>query len=955
VNTSPFAQVGLGLSVRTTRFAILLLTLFSAITTVRAQSFSPPATYTVGDNPNFGVVGDFNRDGKPDLATSAAQSNDVAVLINKGDGTFQNAVFYHTDFNAEGITTADFNKDGFLDIAVANLNGGPFSAGNISILLGKGDGTFQSAVSYDSPTPGGLRTADFNGDGFPDLAATAYQTNSVAILLNKGNGTFAAATSYPVGIQPNDLAPADFNGDGFVDLVVAGYLGNVSILLGNGNGTFQSATTLTTPRTFGVSAGDLNGDGKQDFVMAADQDKALVFLGNGNGTFQNPIGYAGGEFETTSAPSLADFNGDGKVDIALVNANPGRSFSIFRGNGDGTFQPGINITARQNSWSSVTADFNRDGKSDLAILDNAFDVVDVRLNSPSARGMVLTPTATIPASNILVATFIDYDSSKTASSFTATINWGDGTSTSSGVVSANGSSGFNVNGTHTYAKEGTYAVSVQIADTLGNFASASSTATVADAPLTASGKTINAIQGVQLNPMVASFTDADPTGQVADFSATINWGDGTAPTSGTISINSGGGFNVNGSHTYTSTGSFSISVAIRDVGGSTASVNSSVTVSPPLIQLSQPNYTASEGDGSVQITVVRTGDSPTPTSVDFATSDGTASSKKDYTTAVGTITFNPGEASKTFTVLLTDNGFVDGSRTLTLTISNPTGAVLGLQTSSTLTIQDNDSSPKNPVDDATFFVRQHYHDFLNREPDQSGLQFWVAQITSCGNDVGCIEVKRINVSASFFLSIEFQETGYLVERTYKAALGDADGTSTQNGAHPLKVPAVRLSEFLHDTQEIGQGVVVLQGNWQQQLENNKQAFLAEFVQRSRFTAAFPTSMTMAEFVDKLNVNAGNPLSPSERDQLVNSGMTRAQILRAVAEDPDLNSAEFNRAFVLMQFFGYLRRNPNDPQDTDYTGYDFWLTKLNQFNGSYINAEMVKAFLSSIEYRQRFGP
>jgi hypothetical protein len=118
-------------------------------------------------------------------------------------------------------------------------------------------------------------------------------------------------------------------------------------------------------------------------------------------------------------------------------------------------------------------------------------------------------------------------------------------------------------------------------------------------------------------------------------------------------------------------------------------------------------------------------------------------------------------------------------------------------------------------------------------------------------------------------------------------------------------------------------------------------------------------MTAAQFVDTLNLNAGNPLSQSERDQLVNdlstNAKTRAQVLRAVAEDPDLNSAEFNRAFVLMQYFGYLRRNPNDAPDNDYAGYDFWLTKLNQFNGNFVNAEMVKAFISSGEYRQRFGP
>ena len=215
------------------------------------------------------------------------------------------------------------------------------------------------------------------------------------------------------------------------------------------------------------------------------------------------------------------------------------------------------------------------------------------------------------------------------------------------------------------------------------------------------------------------------------------------------------------------------------------------------------------------------------------------------------------------------------------------------------------------------------------------------------------------MSAAFYLSIEFQQTGYLVERIYKTAYGDASGASTIGGTHQIPVPMVRFNEFLTDTQAIGQALIVGQPGWENVLETNKQNFTNAFVQRSRFTTAFPLSLTPAQFVDTLNANAGNPLSTPERDQLVadlTGGIkTRAQVLRAVAEDPDLVNAEFNRAFVLMQFFGYLRRNPNDLQDTDYSGYDFWLTKLNQFNGNFVNAEMVKAFITSTEYRRRFGP
>jgi alpha-tubulin suppressor-like RCC1 family protein len=281
-----------------------------------------------------------------------------------------------------------------------------------------------------------------------------------------------------------------------------------------------------------------------------------------------------------------------------------------------------------------------------------------------------------------------------------------------------------------------------------------------------------------------------------------------------------------------------------------------------------------------------------------------------------------------------------------------------------VTSADFNVSPANPIDITGAFVTQHYQDFLARQPDAAGLQFWMNNIDNCGFDSNCREVQRINTSASFFLSIEFQNNGYLVERFYKVAYGDAQGNSTFGGVHQLSVPNVRFNEFNQGTQQIGQGVIVLASGWEQRLETNKQAYALEFVQTARFINAFPTSLTPAQFVDQLNQRAGNVLSAGERTTAINifggaadtsNTTARAQVVRQVAEDTDLYNTEYNRAFVLAEYFGYLRRNPNDAPDADYTGYDFWLTKLNQFNGNYINAEMVKAFLSSIEYRQRFGP
>jgi hypothetical protein len=396
------------------------------------------------------------------------------------------------------------------------------------------------------------------------------------------------------------------------------------------------------------------------------------------------------------------------------------------------------------------------------------------------------------------------------------------------------------------------------------------------------------------------------------------------------------------------------------------------------VQFSLGADTVTENQVSKTVTVTRSGDTSFPASVNYSTSDasganncninnGSGSSRCDYISTLGTLNFVANETSKSILIPIIDDVYVEGNETFTVTLSAAGGSnvTLGAPAATTITITETEAGGPNQIDAANFFVREHYIDFLNREPDAAGFAFWTNQITSCGPDPACIEVRRINVSASFFESIEFLETGYMVYRFYKASYGDGSGISTCCDTPPraISVPIIGLGEFLPDSQRVAQGVVVGVGQWQQQLENNKQALAEEFVQRPRFLADYPLTMTPAQFVDGLNAKAAtlgvNPLSAAERDQLVSdltAGVkTRAQVLRAVAEDQTLFAAEKSRAYVLMQYFGYLRRNPNDPQDTNYTGYDFWLIKLNQFNGNAISAEMVKAFLSSIEYRRRFGP
>jgi hypothetical protein len=362
--------------------------------------------------------------------------------------------------------------------------------------------------------------------------------------------------------------------------------------------------------------------------------------------------------------------------------------------------------------------------------------------------------------------------------------------------------------------------------------------------------------------------------------------------------------------------------------------------------------------------VIRKGDLSAPATVDYQTSDngssspcdaatGQASSRCDYLTTPGTLQFAPGESFKTIRIPIINDVYNEGPEAFSVTLSNASGAPLLTPAATAITIIDNDFSPNvNPIDRADFFVREHYVDFLNREPDPPGFDFWTNEITLCNGDATCIELKRVNVSAAFFLSIEFQETGYLVYRTWKTAFGGLPG----------KPVPVRLNEFLRDTQQIGRGVQVGFGDWQAQLEANKQAYVLAFVQRPEFLSAYPNGLTADQFVTQLDTNAGGVLSTAEKTTLVSIlGATpaevakRASVLRAIAENANLKSAEFNKAFVLMQYFGYLRRNPDEGPNTDFSGYDFWLSKLNQFDGDFVQAELVKAFISSIEYRQRFGP
>jgi hypothetical protein len=378
------------------------------------------------------------------------------------------------------------------------------------------------------------------------------------------------------------------------------------------------------------------------------------------------------------------------------------------------------------------------------------------------------------------------------------------------------------------------------------------------------------------------------------------------------------------------------------------------------VQFSSADYNVAE-DSTALLTVTRTGDLSGTTTVEFMTVNGSASGRSDYSFRSGTLRFGPGETTRTITVLLTDDVFVEQEETLTVALSNPFGAVLGSLNNATITIRDNDTTTSlpNPIDEARFFVRQHYRDFLNREPDQAGWDFWTNQITSCGNNPQCLSSRRDSTSAAFFLSPEFQVSGNFIYRMYKGALVRGPGPG---GRFPT------YAEFIKDLQQVTLGIVVDNKLSPQVIEANRVSFADQFVLRAEFRTLYD-SLNNQQYVDKLFATTGIAPTPTERTALINGlapggGETRASVLRKIVDGTRVTAdgtlefttrygkafydKEFDPSFVLMEYFGYLRRDPDD------AGFQFWLAKLRQF-GNWVDAEMVRAFVTSPEYRNRFGP
>jgi len=384
-------------------------------------------------------------------------------------------------------------------------------------------------------------------------------------------------------------------------------------------------------------------------------------------------------------------------------------------------------------------------------------------------------------------------------------------------------------------------------------------------------------------------------------------------------------------------------------------VTQAASASPAVVEFTAPSFQFGEAAGRASINVKRTGDTSGASTVDYRTADtdtftvgcfdsvnnqGGAYARCDFATTVGSLSFAPGETGKTINVPIIDDAHVEGAESFQLRLANPTGAVLGAASVAAVSIQDNDAAGvANPIFSSPFFVRQQYLDFLSREPDQGGFDAWVNLLNNCSNVNNNPSCDRIYVSGEgFFRSQEFQLKGFYVFRFYKVAFN-------------------RLPEYA----EIVEDMSFVAGATAQEVYARKAQLATRLTQRPEFQAAYG-GLTNAQFVAALlgryglsQVTTPDPAQPDTggkvtlteerlRDALNANELTRAQVLRAVADSNEVGASEFNNAFVGMQYYGYLRRKP------EQGGYEAWLRVLQSGDVR----TMVGGFVNSQEYRSRFG-
>jgi len=945
---------------------------------------------------------DLNHDGKTDLVSANLLARNLTVFLGNGMGglsagtNFDPEVPLFTFPELVDLAVADFDGDNNPDVAVSH-NEDLFEAGAVSIFFGDGSGSLTRGQSYTSGgSPNSHAIGDFNADLKPDIAVANAYARSISVLLN----TFQSLPCLSV----NDVTLTE--GDGGTsnaEFTISLSAASAQTVRVNYSISDTSATAGAdfapvsgrlafapgeVTKTISVQiSGDLLDEADETFrIILASPSNAAISDGEGLGTI----------LDDDATPTLT-IN-----DITVIEGGPffvwnftvslsavsGRAVTVQFATADGTATASLfNVVGDYDSVMGTLTIPAGQASGTLGVIvvgDSRFEPDEtffLNLSNPTNASIVdgqgqatipnddPVPTVTVDFTSVLEgnvgtqsAVFNVRLSNPTYQTVTMDFATSDDTAVApSDYVATSGMLTFNPD-----EVQKTISVSV-IGDTvdetterfflsISNVQNASGSGAKADGVVFDDDGPAISINDVSVAEGQSGNTDATFTLSLSAASPQ-NVGVRVTTANGTASGGTTFPFDYRQVSTLVSIPAGSTTATFNVVVFGDSAVEPDETF---FVNLSQPSQcTIGDGQGvatilnddaSVQFTsltanviengsradlfVTRVGATSFESTVNYATSDtagltncnvvnGIASARCDYATSVGTVRFAAGEMVKTISIPVVDDAYAEGSEDFTISLSNASGAIVGVRATATITITDNETvNGPNPIDQTAFFVRQHYIDFLGREPDPGGAAGWEAVISNCpAGDTTC---DRIHVSSAFFRSAEFQGRGYSIYRFYPVAFG-------RKPDYVEFIPDLaKVSGFLSDTE----------------LEAAKVAFITEFMSRPAFVTKY-NGLNDTQYVDTLLATAD--VTSPHRDfwiaALGNGTRTRATVLRDITESPEVYNKYFNQAFVVMQYFGYLRRDP----DAFYLDWIQVLDTTGDFRG------MVNGFMNSLEYRFRFGP
>jgi hypothetical protein len=960
-----------------------------------AASFSAPAVIGTVQEPRSLATADFNGDGKTDIAVAGASNNSFQVFLGNGFGQFPSSftTLYSTGKSPVSIVAGDFNADGKIDLVAAVGFVPPYTATTgktVAVLLGVGTGGFNSSgvfaaspcitVSDVTVTEGdtGTRNADFivslseasaqtvrvnyslkgvtateGADYTPVLGRLVFQPGetskivSVPIVgeaVNEVNETFELNLASPahasIGdatgsgtITDNDPLPVIFINDithpeggpfftrEFTVTLSAPSGKNVTVRYATADGT-AIAGTFTEINDYAPVSGTLT-------IPAGQSTATIGVLVAGDTTFEPDETF----FLNLSNPTDATI-GDAQGQATITNDDPVPGLtvdSLFVTEGD-TGSSIATFNVRLSNATSQTVTVNYATSDGTAVAGSDYTAV--------AGSLTFAPLETSKSINVPII-------NDTVDEVDETINLNISDAVNATITRAQGTSVLRDNDGPT----------ISINDI--SVAEGNSETTIARFTVSLSAQSV---QSVRVNFSTHDGTAVLDSDYEPRFNSSLTIPAGA--TSGTLSVALYGDTTYEPDETFFVNLTSALNGTIADGSGIGTILNDDQPAPGGLVQFSAATFQQNEGDGRATITVTRTGDTNGTATVDYRTTDtdtfavgcadavnnaGGAYARCDFAATIGKLSFAAGEINKTITVPIINDGHVEGAETFQLQLSSVTGTTLGTQNVATITITDNDAAgAPNPIITASpadypFFVRQQYLDFLSREPEPG--EPWTAVLNRCPNvhtpPSAVTDCDRIAVSGAFFRSPENSIKGFYVFRFYKVAFN-------------------RLPEY----REIVADMSFVAGQTEAEVYDRKAQLAAAFAARPEFTNAY-SSKTNAEYVTALlgryqltQVTTPDPATPDGTGKVtltsaaltngLNAGtLTRAQVLRAVADSDEVAAVEYNSAFVASQYYGYLRRTPEE------SGYRAWLKVINEDPNNV--RIMVNGFMNSTEYRLRFGP